>query len=99
MLPAMGIYRFTSHSSTPTTIKPNRICMRGMFFYLSFLAPRHRFAGVDDPSLCIGPACFRADVERSGTWDFRAAQAKAWLCVLASVFLLPHGQNGRRPGR
>jgi hypothetical protein len=38
MLPAMGMKRFTSHNRTPTTIRVNRICMRGILFtFLSLL--------------------------------------------------------------
>jgi len=50
MLPAMGMKRFTSHNRTPTTIRVNRICMRGMLFYLSVFAARHSYIG---PTNCF----------------------------------------------
>src|SRR5258708_29578867 len=32
---------FTSHSNTPTTIRANKICMKGILFFLSVLVARH----------------------------------------------------------
>ena len=56
ILPAMGMKRFTSHNRTPTTIRVNRICMRGMLFHLSVFAAKHFHTG---PTNCCRPCLAR----------------------------------------
>ena len=41
MVPCIGMKRFGSHSNTPTTIRANKICMKGILFFLSVLVARH----------------------------------------------------------
>jgi hypothetical protein len=85
MLPAMGMNRFTSHSRTPTTIRANTICMRGILFYLSVYAARHFFT---DPTNCYVPCldwktCRIASIQRRARLTF---QTDPVIDVLFEVF-------------